>query len=149
VLQIAGVFKTAHEAVACEQVFQRITDAIADPRYLNKNHMGWFDPADPDVRAKIVKSLIGKKLSAEHRAAITATLQGNTRRMGTTTSDEGRRNISLGKLGIRPSQETKDRMRAAHAGRVYQNVTCPHCGTTGGENVMPRWHFVNCKHAPA
>jgi ssDNA-binding Zn-finger/Zn-ribbon topoisomerase 1 len=29
-----------------------------------------------------------------------------------------------------------------------QQVTCPHCGTTGAIAIMGRWHFDNCKSAP-
>lgn len=25
-------------------------------------------------------------------------------------------------------------------------VVCPHCGKEGGEGIMNRWHFDNCKH---
>lgn len=25
-------------------------------------------------------------------------------------------------------------------------VTCPHCGKSGGNKTMPRWHFDNCKY---
>ena len=25
-------------------------------------------------------------------------------------------------------------------------VQCPHCGKEGGEGIMHRWHFDNCKH---
>lgn len=24
-------------------------------------------------------------------------------------------------------------------------VVCPHCGKSGGINIMGRWHFENCK----
>lgn len=30
-----------------------------------------------------------------------------------------------------------------------QKVTCPHCGKTGGNNTMHRWHFTNCKSEPS
>lgn len=29
-----------------------------------------------------------------------------------------------------------------------QMGTCPHCGKTGPMNVMPRWHYDNCKMKP-
>ena len=28
-------------------------------------------------------------------------------------------------------------------------ITCPHCGKEGGERIMKRWHFDNCKHQQA
>ena len=27
-------------------------------------------------------------------------------------------------------------------------VTCPHCNKTGGDNIMHRFHFLNCKLSP-
>jgi hypothetical protein len=32
------------------------------------------------------------------------------------------------------------------AGHMYEKLTCPHCGTSGGKGAMKRWHFDNCKH---
>lgn len=41
-------------------------------------------------------------------------------------------------------KERKERMRKASAG-VSKRVTCPHCGKTGGQSNMTRFHFENCK----
>ena len=30
-------------------------------------------------------------------------------------------------------------------GLKRNQVSCPHCGTTGAANTMTRWHFDNCK----
>ena len=30
--------------------------------------------------------------------------------------------------------------------RRNSKATCPHCGKTGGDNIMKRWHFNNCRH---
>ena len=27
----------------------------------------------------------------------------------------------------------------------HKKITCPHCNKTGGSNIMPRFHFDNCK----
>jgi|TARA_R110001632_G_scaffold143495_1_gene259580 hypothetical protein len=28
----------------------------------------------------------------------------------------------------------------------HKRITCPYCNKTGGSNIMPRYHFDNCKH---
>jgi len=30
-------------------------------------------------------------------------------------------------------------------GYKHKEIACPHCGTTGGETSLKRWHFENCK----
>lgn len=43
----------------------------------------------------------------------------------------------LKKIGISISKSTK--------GKSKPTIECPICGVTGGNNVMKRWHFNNCK----
>jgi rRNA maturation protein Nop10 len=45
------------------------------------------------------------------------------------------------------SEETKEKIKAARAKQIIFTVqiTCPHCGKTGGNRIMPRYHFDNCK----
>ena len=31
-------------------------------------------------------------------------------------------------------------------GKKRKRVECPHCGKVGGNGLMQRWHFDNCKH---
>ena len=31
-------------------------------------------------------------------------------------------------------------------GIAKDEITCPHCGKTGGKPAMKRWHFDNCNH---
>jgi len=31
-------------------------------------------------------------------------------------------------------------------GKIRRKETCPHCGKQGGEGIMKRWHFDNCKY---
>lgn len=45
--------------------------------------------------------------------------------------------------GREHSEDTRAKMRAAHAARPP--VTCPHCGKEGHLNTMKRWHFDNCR----
>jgi hypothetical protein len=52
-----------------------------------------------------------------------------------------------GVYGYVQSDERKERMRAMMTGYKYQEITCPHCNTSGGETSMKRWHFDNCTGA--
>lgn len=37
-----------------------------------------------------------------------------------------------------------EQTRLALIGTVQPTIKCPHCGTTGGNSVMKRWHFDRC-----
>lgn len=36
--------------------------------------------------------------------------------------------------------------RKPREGLQHKNVTCPHCGSSGGSNIMNRWHFDKCRN---
>jgi hypothetical protein len=55
---------------------------------------------------------------------------------GKNKTEETRKKISESKKGI-PSL-TK--------GVPRKKVTCPYCNKEGGEGLMHRWHFENCKN---
>lgn len=46
-------------------------------------------------------------------------------------------------FGATHSQETREKMRAAHSAR--EPVNCPYCDKVGHINAMKRWHFDNCR----
>jgi hypothetical protein len=54
---------------------------------------------------------------------------------------------SCARLGLKHSQETKDKIRAALQGKKFAKVVCSHCGRTGSGPAMRRWHFDACTHA--
>ncbi len=58
--------------------------------------------------------------------------------------DTARANMSAAHMGMLHSQYTKDAISAALKGRPVVIVTCPHCGKTGGNAAMHRWHFSSC-----
>lgn len=94
---------------------------------------------------KISAALAGKKLSPSHCESIAKAKKGNANRKGTSTSDQGRKNIGAAKIGCLHSAETKQKMAEAHKGRKFRQVECPHCGKVGGESAMKQWHFSHCK----
>lgn len=47
--------------------------------------------------------------------------------------------------GRKHRPETIQKMRDKSHAAI--NVTCPHCGKSGGKTIMQRWHFDRCKKA--
>jgi hypothetical protein len=67
---------------------------------------------------------------------------------GKSFSDEHKANISTSKKGNPLSKEHKAKLSAIKMGepKPQKQITCPHCGKTGGNN-MKRYHFDKCKLA--
>ena len=49
--------------------------------------------------------------------------------------------------GVRQSEESKRKKSLKNKGYKHKQISCPHCGTTGGEPSMKRWHFSKCRGA--
>lgn len=49
--------------------------------------------------------------------------------------------------GVRQSEESKRKKSLKSKGYKHKQISCPHCGTTGGETSMKRWHFSKCTGA--
>lgn len=49
-----------------------------------------------------------------------------------------------GVFGYKQSEELKQHKSKLMTGLKHKTVTCPNCGTSGGETSMKRWHFDNC-----
>jgi len=48
--------------------------------------------------------------------------------------------------GVPKSESHKEKLREANLGIKHKIITCPHCGKEGGERIIKRWHFNNCKN---
>lgn len=80
--------------------------------------------------------------------------KGNTYRKGAKHTPETIAKLSLANTGKQPwNKGTVGVMKAWNKGLSMptkgipvKKVTCPHCDSVGGINVMKRWHFENCKH---
>jgi ribosomal protein L32 len=62
---------------------------------------------------------------------------------GKKSSEATRKKISDSKKGKPKSEITRQRMT-----KPKPIVTCPYCGTSGGQNSMTAWHFDNCRSLP-
>ena len=105
-------------------------------------------------RAKI--SAAAKNMSDEHRAKIGLAHKGKTvsdetkdkmRAAATNRSDETKAKMSNANRGRTVSDETRAKLSEWQKGipKPQPQLTCPHCGLTGGSNAIKRWHMDNCK----
>lgn len=72
---------------------------------------------------------------------------------GQRWANNSQTNLLLKKGQPLPSGFIFGRLMSTHMGQgnIYgaiknKIISCPHCPKSGGENVMHRWHFDNCKH---
>jgi hypothetical protein len=98
-------------------------------------------PLSEDRKMKISKSLKGKKQSEETKR------KRAEKRLGLKHSEETKKKMSQSALGRKQTPEAIDKIKNARAKQkiVTIQVICPHCGKEGGNRIMPRYHFDNCK----
>lgn len=81
----------------------------------------------------------GRKMSDEQKKKISDSTKGIPRpwksgKRGPMT-EEQRKKISEAKIGEKHQ----------YFGKKRDLVVCPHCGKVGGQGIMGRWHFDNCR----
>jgi len=73
---------------------------------------------------------------------------------GAKRSDETKAKQSALRKGTHPTKETRSKLSIAKSGKnnpMYgrkgkqKQITCPHCGKTGGVSTMKQWHFDKCQ----
>ena len=102
-------------------------------------------PRPKEVRDKIRASNTGKVQSEETRRKRAES------RTGFRNSDDTKRKMSESAkqrwTNTVDDSERSQKIKAARAKQqiVTVQVTCPHCGKVGGNRIMPRYHFDNCK----
>ena len=119
-----------------------------------------------EAKAKITASKIGHRVSQATRDKISATLTGRVGKrqeiikcphcsktggkncllrwhFNNCLSKPGNENIKRPGMSLENREKHSKRMTGRKV-KITQ-VTCPHCGKTGSDNAMRRWHFNNCK----
>lgn len=109
-----------------------------------------------EIGERISKNNTGKHYhSDEHKSQLSSKMMGN--KLGALQSDEIR-NIkrikwTVDNPGKNPTEETKRKISQSKMGTISpfrgvarKKITCPHCGKVGGDGLMQRWHFDNCKN---
>lgn len=67
------------------------------------------------------------------------------KKMSAAKIGKSRPEISIALKGKPKPPGFSEKLRQAKLGVKRKEVTCPHCGKTGGDNNMKRWHFDNCR----
>lgn len=109
-----------------------------------------------EVRQKIAKASRSRKHSEESKQKISEAKKGKVYsedekqrvyggRRGRKMSASARKHLSELKKGVPRCEETRRKISEGKKGKARTQVTCPHCGKTGGEGSMRRWHFDNCR----
>lgn len=117
----------------------------------------------PEVQNSINEQLMNSGKHTRFKPGQTAPNKGKPRaphliealrmvHLGSKHTQEHKDRISKGMLGRIVTQETREKIRAAHIGKTpamkgkhYPTVKCPHCDVVGGLCAMKQWHFSHCK----
>ena len=147
-------FDNERDARSYEEYLIDKYDAINSSEYYNltKGGFGGFsencktNQRSLETRNKISKANTGRVISVETRKKLHDKLKGtkpwNT---GIPTSEETKRKISEALKNKSLTEQHRKNISVAQKGREYKISTCPHCGKSGGVNVMQRWLFDKCK----
>lgn len=96
----------------------------------------------PEARAKLSIAAKGRVLSEIHKQRISAAMQQRV------LSPEALARIKEGarkNKNRHHTSECKKKLSEAAKGIPKKIISCPHCGMSGGEPQMKRWHFDKCK----
>ncbi len=63
-------------------------------------------------------------------------------------SGEIKQKMSNSSKGFTHTETTRKKLSKLKKGIPAKKLTCPHCGLTGGNSNMTRFHFENCKNKP-
>lgn len=134
-------------------------ETLKDPKCMNMRPGGLYATMTEEIKRKIsaTKSGVkmsdaarlamsnagkGKRKSDAHRAAISAAHKG---KVGHSPSANTREKLRHARLGTTLSEETCKRMSESMRGLKRKVLICPHCGKSGGDSNMRRYHFDKCK----
>lgn len=103
--------------------------------------------ATEDMRQKISETLMGTKQSEETKKKRAESLRGQKRtaEQRQKQSEAAKRRWANKDLDAEADRIAKIKAARAKQVIITKQVTCPHCGKTGGNRIMPRYHFDNCK----
>jgi len=164
---------TFREHFICHRLLVKITDGLNKRKMIyglwamsmsnnNQKRYRINSRTFEKIKNDRIQSQIGIALSEERKKNIQKSL------LGKVQSQETRNKRSKSRTGFRNTIETKIKMSESAKIRWANNIddserkqkikearskqviitvqiTCPHCGKTGGNRIMPRYHFDNCK----
>lgn len=109
-----------------------------------------------EIGEKISKSNTGKAIhSPEHKTLLSEKMKGNSygKHQGIESREKKRQAFLHNNPGKNKKQETIEKISKSKKGKPGWNkgqprkrIVCPYCKKEGGEGLMQRWHFDNCKN---
>lgn len=102
-----------------------------------KSHLGFKHTVE--AKRKISEALRVRVITTETREKL------STINKGKKLSEETKKKISEAQKGKKLSEEHKQNISKAGLGSKRKIVKCPHCNKVGGQPLMTRYHFGNCK----
>jgi hypothetical protein len=149
----------------------------------NNNPVGFASGDMNPARSKEGRERASKRVSGDGnpskrpdvRKKMSESQKGRPGRKGIPQTEQAKKNMSAGRLGIKYSEEGRkklsesrkrqhaagERVMPSFEGKTHTEetkskqsekaknrpiVVCPHCGVSGQENTMKRWHFDKCRH---
>lgn len=90
--------------------------------------------------------MTGKKRTEESRRKQGESTRGEkNHNFGKSMTEEQKQKIGRANTGKIRDDDFKERVSKTLTGIVRPIITCSHCGLSGGNNGMKRYHFDNCK----
>ena len=93
-----------------------------------------------ETREKRIKALTGQKRTPEQRKNM------SDGQIGLKKPQQHGKNVSKALTGVKHTKDRIERTRLSRIGLKRELITCPHCGYTGGNVGMTRYHFNECKY---
>jgi len=143
---VKGLFKPSKEQLErmrIRQLGKKHSQATKDK--ISKGNLG--KTLSDETKEKIRQSAIGRKHTQEWKDNHSKMVSGKNHPLyGKPLSNETKEKISKSSKGKTLSKEHRNKLRGKRLpyGK-HQKVTCPHCNKEGGQGIMKRWHFDNCK----
>jgi hypothetical protein len=88
----------------------------------------------------------GKILTDDHKKALSVAAKTRKTRIPIKHSDETKQKLSALWKGTTRSVADRKKISDGQRGKKRKIVTCPHCGKSGGNNGMTKWHFDKCRN---
>lgn len=103
--------------------------------------------ATKEMKDKLSKLNLGKKQSEETKRKRAESLRGKKRTAEQRKKQGEAALVRWAKKDATAEESRREKIREARKKQVIETIqiTCPHCGKTGGNRIMPRYHFDNCK----
>jgi hypothetical protein len=145
------ISKSKKDVPRSEETKKKISESLKGKTFIER----FGEDKAKEIGKKISENNTGKHYHSEsHKEKLSKIMIGNSygKNQREETKYKKRIRMSQLNLGKTPTNETRKKMSenrkgipSLNKGVPRKKVTCPYCGKEGGEGLMHRWHFENCK----